>query len=113
MKTYIETVYSMGRDVQVEVKVPTPKEFQSRMIWSSEDGSIQHKVVITNFSFGGTNKYGVALFEKDPNASEFMREKGWDWEDKAKSYHTVTFEGANARQDAIWTAASLLVYGRL
>lgn len=110
MKTYTETVYSRGVDVDVEIDVPNPTEFQASRVYTRQDGT-QVKVMITNFCFGKRNhskqKFAVAMFRKTD--SKVLQDLGIMFEIQAEPRDIRTFEGKDARLDAISCAADMAV----
>jgi hypothetical protein len=102
MKTYTETSYHCGKNIDVLVNIPTPKELQATT--KNEEFS----VVVSNFCVNGrTPEYAVALFEKE--TSEILINMGFLFKNQAKDANIRSFKGVHARRDAIETARDMLL----
>lgn len=101
MKKYEVQCYVGGDAVLVEVNVPTHKELQGKSI----RGDIQ--VIISNFSYSDRKSFSVAKFELETN--EACIKMGCRFQLQAERHNIMSFEGKNARKDAIEWATDMLI----
>lgn len=92
MKTYKVRQFSCGEYLEIEINVPTPKEFQA----TTTRDYIQ--VVITNLTYNDKPQFGVAVYLKKDGAFPLKA-----------TFEAMQYFGRNARRDAVDHAAECLV----
>lgn len=99
MKTYTVEKHHGCNLVEVSVNVPTPKELQKTTILG------ENAVVVSNFSFGGIQKFAVARFTLETDQS--LIALGITLKLPAVSIWYV--DGDNSRSDVVDMAANYLL----
>ena len=106
-RTYIGYYFKDdGSRVEYIATIPTPSQLQSSVDLKDCNGD-PVRVVISHFTNWRGSFYTAALFQKDPAASEYMRENGFDYETLARSTSIVE---AKTRNDIINLVGNLLRY---